>query len=401
MSRLVEHQVKALLVRHGIGVPRGEICADPATAAAFAAGIAGPVYVKAQVAAGDRAALGAVRRCDDIDLVPAVAAEVLGLTVAGLPVETILVEEAVTGTWFGYAAVTVAEDPARQILRFSTNGGVGFDPSTAEFELDLVDAVYPHRIRRALRVIGLPSEQLVPVSSFLRALADVARRWGAYTLELNPVALTASGVVAVDAKADLDDYSSGFTPEPALVEEQRQDERERQARKYQAGDHRGSLRYVQLVPPAAERTSTCVASHSVGGGESMVVLDALAMAGLSPANYCDTSGSPSVEKVALASRLVASQPHISGLLFSTCIANQRLSVTATGLVRGWEDAGWRGPTVVRFAGNESDEARATVEQWAAARNAPIRVVGEDVDEWAAARLLGDLLDAVAESEETR
>ena len=391
MTKLPEFTVKELLVRHGIAVPRGRVCTSAAEAAAAAAELGTPVWVKAQVVAGDRAALGAVRRVDDPAAVAEVAGAVLGMTVAGQPVAAVLVEESVTGSWFGYASVSTVEGPARQVLRFSTTGGAGFDPAAAPVQLDLVDAVRPYRVRRALRAAGLPSDQLVAVAAFLQALVDTAGTWSAYTLELNPVALTAAGVVAVDAKADLDDYSKQFLPDPSVLDESDRDPREREARAYQAGDHRGSLRYVQLVPPDAPAGPRTVASHSVGGGESMVVLDALAAAGLTPANYCDTSGSPPADKVAVAGRLVTGQPHVRGLLFSTCIANQALSVTAAGLVRGWDEAGWRGPTVARFAGNQAEQARETVAGWAAERGVPVRVVGEDVDEWAAAVLLAELL----------
>src|SRR6201999_3442485 len=88
---------------------------------------------------------------------------------------------------------------------------------------------------------------------------------------------------------------------------------------------------------AAGRGSVAlVGSHSVGGGESLVVFDALAAVGLRPANYCDTSGAPSQAKVAFAAELIASQPHIRGLFFSSCIATRPLSVRAAGLVEGFD-----------------------------------------------------------------
>lgn len=392
MSRLLEHQIKSILSDFGVSVPEGELCLDAQGAADVASRLGGVVYVKAQVRAGDRAAVGAVRRCEKNDDVATVAQEILSMDVSGLPVEGVLVEEAVEGVWFGYAAVSIAEDPARRILRFSTRGGAGFDPETAEVQMDFDDARYSHRIRRSLRGAGLASDQLVSVTTFLSSLVDAVTKWSAYTLEVNPVVFGAAGVIAVDAKADIDDYSKHLIPTPTLLDVEHENESERSASEYQATDYRGSLRYVQLIEPGDEHPESYVATHSVGGGESMIVLDALATVGLLPTNYCDTSGSPSAEKVAFASALVAGQPHIAGLLFSTCIANQRLSVTAEGLLRGWDEVNWRGPTVVRFAGNESEEARALVSQWAAERSAPVLVIGEESDEWGAASLLAEMLE---------
>jgi succinyl-CoA synthetase beta subunit len=303
----------------------------------------------------------------------------------------VLVESATVGQWEGYASVALEENPPRRVLRFSRTGGTGFDPSQATVQLDLVDAVEPHRVRRALVRAGTPSEELIRLTDALVRLADAAQRWSAYTLELNPIVLTEAGVVPLDAKADLDDYSKALVPDPSYLDTEEKDPRERAARDYQATDHRGSLRYVQLIPESEGFAEDRVASHSVGGGESMVVLDALDSVALQPTNYCDTSGSPSSAKVAAAAALVAGQSHISGLLFSTCIANQPLSVTAEGLLEGWRSVGWVGPTVVRFAGNQADQARDMVREWAVQVGAPVRVVGEETDEWMAAQLLADLL----------
>lgn len=391
MTRLLEHQVKSILAEGGIHVPRGELCTTPESARNVAASLGGAVYVKAQAAVGDRAAAGGVRLAGDADEATHAAATILQGTLRGLPVESVLVEEAVVGDWMGYAAVSVDEGPARRVVRFSTTGGAGYDPTAAPFALDLDDATMPYLVRKALRNIGIPSADLVPLTTFLVRLARLAGTWAAYTLELNPVTIVAGEVVALDAKADIDDYSKSLIPEPKLLDVIESDDREHAAREYQASDHRGSLRYVQLISEEVPTRPTMVASHSVGGGESMVALDALAATGLEPTNYCDTSGSPSAEKVAMASRLVTSQSHVVGLLFSTCIANQRLSVTADGLVRGWDETGWRGPTVVRFAGNEARQALDTVRTWSERTGVPVVLLDETSNEWAAAEALADLL----------
>jgi succinyl-CoA synthetase beta subunit len=150
------------------------------------------------------------------------------------------------------------------------------------------------------------------------------------------------------------------------------------------------MRYVQLVDPSDlgdHDPQRLVGSHAVGGGESMVLFDALADVGLVPTNYCDTSGAPSREKVAFVTRMIATQPHIKGYFFSSCIANQPLSVTAAGLIDGWEAANWTGPTLVRIAGNQDEQAQEMVKAWAAKVGAPATVLGREVDEWQAAAIL--------------
>ncbi len=207
----------------------------------------------------------------------------------------------------------------------------------------------------------------------------------------------------IDAKAELDDYSLTTVPDRSLLPDDTDSPREREARAFQEQDHRGSFKFVQLVEEGEEDDDprALVGSHSVGGGESMVVFDALDSVGLRPANYCDTSGAPSREKVAFAAQLIASQPGIAGFFFSSCIANQPLSVTAGGLVDGFEQANWRGPTVVRIAGNEEAQAREMVQEWADRTGVPAKVVGREIDEWDAAQLLADVLAGETETAGSR
>jgi succinyl-CoA synthetase beta subunit len=401
LTKLLEHEVKEIISQHGVKVPRSKLFYDAKSAEEFAKELNIAVYVKAQVLAGDRASVGAVRRCESYEDVARDAAEILGMSIYGIPVESILVEEAVDAKWFGYASASIAEAPARRILRFSRSGGSGFNPDNCEVQLEWRDATEQYKIRKALRIAGVPSEEIGPVSEMLSSLVESVETWACYMLELNPIALTSNGIIALDAKADLDDYSKLLIPDSSYLDEEDRDENERLAREFQSTNHRGSLRYVQLVSPQTLKQHFYVATHSVGGGESMVVLDALSMVGLEPTNYCDTSGSPPVEKVAFASKLVTSQPHVRGLLFSTCIANQDLSVTATGLVQGWDESNWSLPTVARFAGNNSDIARQIVSDWSKKNNRPVVVVGEEVDEWQSAEMLADLLNVTPEEKAQR
>jgi succinyl-CoA synthetase beta subunit len=146
-----------------------------------------------------------------------------------------------------------------------------------------------------------------------------------------------------------------------------------------------------LVAEDEAPAAPLVGTHSVGGDESLVVLDALESVGVRAANYCDTSGSPSRGKVAFAAELVASQRHISGLLFSTCIANQPLTVTAHGLADGLTAAGWKKPAVFRIAGNEEREAIAIVREWATGVKAPVEILDRSADEWVAAARIAALI----------
>ena len=393
--RLIEASSKAVLARHGLQSPPGRLCESPAQARAAAAETGCPVYVKAQIPFGDRAAFGLVTRADDPDDAAEAARSMLGRAVEGATVTSVLVEAAVTPELSVYISAHVDDATRERTLRIGIGGGAGYRPDDAQVRAPIpLRGLETFEVRNLVGETGLSGRQREAVTRAAIAVVRVARDWHAYTVEVNPLFVTETGAVAIDAKAELDDYSLAGVPDRSLLPEQAESPRERRARIFQEQDHRGSFRYVQLVDEgeaARNGSATLVGSHSVGGGESLVVFDALAAVGLRPANYCDTSGAPSQAKVAFAAELIASQPHISGLFFSSCIANQPLSVTAAGLVDGFEAAGWTGPTVVRIAGNQEAQARAIVEEWVARSGTEAVVLGREADEWEAAQALAERL----------
>jgi succinyl-CoA synthetase beta subunit len=393
--RLIEASSKALLARYGLKAPEGRLVTSAADGLQAAAEIGCPVYVKAQIPFGDRASLGLVARADEPAQAGRLVEELLGRAVEGMTVTSVLVEASVEATVSVYISVHVDDDTGTRVLRIGVGGGAGYRPTDAQIQAPLpLGGLETFEVRNLVGETGLTGKAREAVTRASMAVIRAALDWHAYTVEVNPLFVTDAGPIAIDAKAELDDYSLKTVPDRSLLPDQTDAPREREARQFQEQDHRGSFRFVQLVDVGEADLAgggPLVGSHSVGGGESLVVFDALDSVGLRPANYCDTSGAPSQEKVAFAAALIASQPHISGFFFSSCIANQPLSVTAAGLIDGFEQAHWRGPTVVRIAGNEEAQAREMVQAWADRVGVPATVVGREVDEWDAAKLLADVL----------
>jgi succinyl-CoA synthetase beta subunit len=392
--RLIEHTSKRILSLYGLASPPSHLCTTADECRRAAEEIGGPVYVKAQIPYGDRAGLGLVARAEGPESAAAQCADMLGRRVEGTPIAAVLVEGAVEPEASMYCSVHVDDASRARVLRLGTGGGGGYRPDDAQVRLAVPSrGLEVFEIRNAVSGLGLHGATGEAATAATSAVIEAALRWHAYTVEVNPLFLTAAGARAIDAKVELDDYSLRNVPDRDLLPERAEAPREREARAFQERDHRGSFRYVQLVPEDEPPRPgvTVVGSHSVGGGESLVVFDALQAVNLTPANYCDTSGAPSREKVAFAAQTIASQPHIAGFFFSSCIANQPLSVTARGLVDGFIAAGWHGPTVVRIAGNQEADARAIVETWAAENAVPATVLGREADEWQAARALATAL----------
>ena len=126
-----EQAAKPLLAAAGIAVPAGALAASPAEAADFA-GRLGPVVVKAQVAAGKRGKAGGIMPADSAAEAAKVAAAILGMTIAGHKVETVLIEQRADITQELYAAVL--NDPASRapMVMVSTRGGMDIEEVAAQ-----------------------------------------------------------------------------------------------------------------------------------------------------------------------------------------------------------------------------------------------------------------------------
>jgi succinyl-CoA synthetase beta subunit len=395
--RLIESASKDVLARYGLKSPDGRLCTTPEQASAAAQELGGPVYVKAQIPFGDRATLGLVGRVEDPEGAAGATAQYLDRTVDGMRVGSVLVELAVPPELSAYVSVHVDDAAAARILRIGMGGGAGYHAEDAQIQEPVPrGGLELFQVRNLVGRLGVTGAHREAITRSAWAVLRAALEWHAYTVEVNPLFVTDAGPIAIDAKIELDDYSLATVPDRTLLPETEEAPPEREARLFNEHDHRGSMRYVQLVDPVDPGDldrSRLVGSHAVGGGESMVVFDALAEVGLVPTNYCDTSGAPSREKVAFAARLIASQPHIRGYFFSSCIANQPLSVTAAGLIDGFKEAGWTGPTLVRIAGNQDEQAQEMIRAWALEAGVDATVVGREVDEWEAAAMLARELEA--------
>src|SRR5688572_26819354 len=92
--QLLEHVAKAIVAEAGIPVPNGEVAATPDEGLAIAEELGGRVAVKAQVPIGGRGRAGGILIVDHAEAGQA-AERLLGTTVRGFRVDSVLIEEAI------------------------------------------------------------------------------------------------------------------------------------------------------------------------------------------------------------------------------------------------------------------------------------------------------------------
>lgn len=402
MTRLLEYQAKQILRRFGIPTPNGQVARSMEEAKRAATEIGYPVMVKAQVRSGKRGKSGGVRAAVDVTELEPIASEMLRDRIRGLPVDTLLIEESVEIEREIYAGVTADPSSRCPVMIFSADGGVDIeqtarrDPNALrKWGVDILRGVYTHD---TLNLIGgtaeLTSAQKLNTARILCLLYDVYRACDCKLIEINPLALTSNGMIAVDARIDIDgdalERQTDLDVELAEEAGSRSPTRlEEIASTIDEGDHRGTVHFVQIDPDlsyANEQDLIPFGFDCVGAGASLTTMDELVPLGFYPVNFCDTSGNPVGSKLYRITKLIFSQPGIEGYVFVSCVSSQQLDNTARGIIKALKELypETRGqpniPTVLSFRGAWDEDALELLARHGISEGRWVRVLGRDTTE---------------------
>ncbi|MBN1259743.1 MAG: acetate--CoA ligase family protein [Anaerolineae bacterium] len=390
MARLHEHQGKRLLQNAGITVPRGDIARTPEEARAIAETLGGPVMVKIQAWITGRAAVGGIERATTPDAAAQAAQAMLGMTLEGFTVDTVLVEEQLDIAREFYAGVIVDDREKAPLVMFSSVGGTGIEEiaqahpdKIAHTHVDVAFGFQDYQARNLIRRAGISGKLQRDLAAVLVNLYAVARTGEARAAEINPLVLTTEGqLYAADCRITVDDYAVFRHPELG-IEIAREYNRpptalEKIAYAVEAGDYRGTFYFIQMAEDF-KKGEGYIGFHGAGGGGSMMSMDALLRQGYKVATFVDTSGNPPASKVYRAARIVMAVGPIDGYFGSgSGVASQEQFYSARGLFKAFLEAQLDIPVVIRLGGNSEDRAVEILE--ALNGRVPARVEGYKKDD---------------------
>jgi succinyl-CoA synthetase beta subunit len=390
IARLLESQGKQLLAEEGIRPPRGSVAATADEARRIAAELGVPVVVKAQIRLGGRGRVGGIKFAASPQSASAAAADLLGKTIRGAPVETVLVEEQLQVARELYLGIVVdsSQEARCPVVIVSSEGGMDVEEvpkdRVSRCDIDILLGLRAYQCVDLARRAGIPPELLAGVSAMALALYGVFRKYECRTIEINPVIVTPGGdLIAADCRVAVDDSALYRHPELGVSIAREMDHEptalDRIAWSIEEGDLRGTG-YVAEMFQEIEAVAT-IGYHGLGGGGAILGVDALNRAGLRVANYADTSGNPTAAKVYRVAKLVLSQPGIDGYLVGGfMVANQEQWHHAHGLVKALrEELPGRPdlPVVILLCGNREPEAMEILHEGLAELSSPIEIYGRD------------------------
>lgn len=352
--RLYEFEGKDLFRKFKIPVPAGQVAttADEAEAAAVKQG--GGVVLKAQVLSGGRGKAGGIKLVSSAGEAKSVAGELFKLQIKGFPVERLLVEPKLAIKKEFYIGVTIDRANYKIVVIASGEGGVDIEETAVthpdkivRLSLGVEDDLYTYDALAVAKKIGIPQELIKEGAATITGLFRLFRKYDAKMAEINPLVLTADGkLIAADSRISLDDDALFRHPELAEMGiEKRHEEGELTPRERQATDW--GIPYLDLDGD--------IGMFPGGAGFGIMGNDFIQYFGGKPANFMDSGGGPTPERLAQMLVLLDDNPQVKAIFGARFGGISRCDDFAKGVVIFLKSHGLSKPMVVRMTGNMWEE----------------------------------------------
>jgi succinyl-CoA synthetase beta subunit len=352
---LHEYQAKNLFREYAIPVSEGIVARTLEEVRQAAADLKTDKWVvKAQAQTGARGKAGGVVIADSLRVLEQEANRLLGSRLitkqtgsAGLPVESLLIEKVTPIHAEYYLSILPDRDEEKIMLVASSAGGMDIEAVASESperiettHIDPAAGLQPYQCRQLGFRLGLNTGQIRQFQKILFGLERLVNDKDLSLIEINPLVVTESGdLIALDAKINIDDNALHRQPDLlSLRDIAQEDEREAQAK-----DH--DLNFIAL-----DGEIGCMVN---GAGLAMATMDLVKLHGGRPANFLDVGGGATAERVAIAFKLILSDPNVTAILVNIFGGIVRCDLIAEGILKAVKDEHVSLPVVVRLEGTNA------------------------------------------------
>ena len=362
--KIHEYQAKAILARHGVPVPRGEVAFNAIEAGEIARRLGGPVcVVKAQIHAGGRGKGGGVKLAKSPDEAESMAKVMLGMTLVthqtgpeGRVVGRVLIEEGLQMTHELYLSLVLDRASGKPVFMASAAGGMDIEEVAAATP-EKIHRIYvepgcglvPFQARQLGFAIGLAAPQVNKLVKLMTALYGAFVATDSSMIEINPLVVTAAGdLIALDAKMNFDDNSLYRHQDLRDLRDLAEEDRlEIEASKF-------SLNYIHL-----DGNIGCMVN---GAGLAMATMDIIKLSGGEPANFLDVGGGANAEQIRNAFKILMTDKNVKAVLINIFGGILRCDVLAEGVIAAVKELGVPVPIVIRMEGTNVEEGKSLLRE---------------------------------------
>ncbi|MBL7126388.1 MAG: ADP-forming succinate--CoA ligase subunit beta [Dehalococcoidales bacterium] len=355
--KIHEYQAKELLARYGVPLPRGKVVKTAGEAREAAQQIGGRVVIKAQIHGGGRGKAGGIKVAETPEEAAKIAGDLLGTRLAthqtgpeGLPVNTVLVEEAIQAEKELYLGMLIDTSTQALVMIASEAGGVEIEDIATRSPqrilkqyVNLVTGFLPYQTRILAYSMNLPAESVRTATEIMTGIYRLLTEKDCSLVEINPLVITKDGkLLALDCKVNFDDNALPRHQDMAQLRDSSQED-PLEAKASEIG-----VNYVKIGGNVG-----CLVN---GAGLAMATMDMIKLAGGEPANFLDVGGSASEEQVANALRILLADARVRSAWINVFGGILRCDVVARALEQVLKEREVKVPFIVRMNGTNLKEA---------------------------------------------
>ena len=310
--------------------------------------LAYPVVVKAQVQVGGRGKAGGIKLANNNEELTKYSNEILGMDIKGHTVERILIEEASEIKEEYYLSFTLDRSEKKYLMMLSAKGGMDIEAVAEENpdDLTMVHIDPSQRLDEEIILEAIINSKLNPdyqqeLLEIISRLYELFVTGDCDLVEVNPLAITAGGVMALDSKVSLDmnakyrhEYFDKIENEIPIPPSEK------------AAKEKG-LNFIKL--------DGTVGIIGNGAGLVMSTLDVVAEYGGSASNFLDIGGGAKAETVSAALEVLESDDSVSSVFINIFGGITRCDLVAEGIVEATTGKDLKWPIVIRLDGTNAIE----------------------------------------------
>ncbi|KZX14523.1 ADP-forming succinate--CoA ligase subunit beta [Methanobrevibacter filiformis] len=342
--KFYEYNAKKIFKKAGINIPEGHVAYSPEEAMEIVNEMGSSVVIKSQVLVGGRGKAGGIKFADDPGEAFEVAQELLNFEIKGEKVKHLLVEQKVNIKKEYYLSVSIDRTNKKPIIMASIEGGVDIeqlaidDPDKIiKHHVNPLEMFLPYEAREIARRMDVGSNMISAMGDIILKLYDVFKRSDAQTAEINPLILTDEGLIAADAKLEIEDDS--LFRHKALME----------ANNFKKKD----FAFVKLDGD--------IAVIGNGAGLTLTGMDMIKLKGGEPATFLDIGGGASENTIKKALNLVLIYAPVKVVFLNVLGGITRADDVAKGVIHALNSSKRKINIVIRLTGTNEEEGQKILE----------------------------------------
>lgn len=340
--KLLEYEAKQILAASGIATPNSYLTAEKPEFL--------PAVIKSQVPTGGRGKAGGIVIVQSDDEYRAAMTKIPTINIKGFTPKTLLAEELIDIDRELYLSLLIDKKAATIALMAHTNGGVEVEdnPADSYFTRPLSSKTDFDALGQELAdYYDLPDQTFV-LQDLIEKLYKTFVQQDALLLEINPlIATKQNNLVAGDCKMECDDAAAFRHPEWKFEAE------------------KSEVNFVTLDPLGN------VATVANGAGLAMATVDAVADAGLHPANFLDIGGGANEASILAAFKRIMEYNDIRVIIINIFAGITRCDEVAKAIITARAQLDNLPPLAVRLAGTNYEQAAAMLQKEGVAINASL------------------------------